>query len=154
MECNNLRYAHKIITILAIEQMSKTVRPKNGKYLDDRDIIHGDGKHETVYKEIEDLKGKVLWSNPTYTSEFSAQKVNIDLTDYNYIRVIYTHWGGSWSFLDSGKTPKGTMGILNPAATSNRRFTSNNTGVTFENPANNGNTLSQVPIYIIAYKYW
>lgn len=107
-----------------------------------------------IQKTLEDLKGKLLWSNGSYTSAFAAQTVNIDLSDYNFIRVIYTHWGGSWSFLDGGKVPKGVMSMLNPSASTSRRYTSNNEGVTFENPANDGNTLAQVPIYIIGYKYW
>ena len=107
-----------------------------------------------IEKTLEDLKGKLLWSNGSYTSAFVAQTVNIDLSDYNFIRVIYTHWGGSWSFLDGGKVPKGVMSMLNPSASTSRRYTSNNEGVTFENPANDGNTLAQVPIYIIGYKYW
>lgn len=107
-----------------------------------------------IEKTLEDLKGKVLWTNTDYTSEFGTQTVNIDLRNYNFIRVIYTHWGGSWSFLDGGKVPKGVMSILNHEASTSRRYNSSNEGITFENPSDNGSLLCQVPIYIIGYKYW
>ena len=103
---------------------------------------------------VSELKGNVLWTNPSVTSEFAAQKVDLDLSAYDFIRVIYTDWGGSWSYLDGGKTFKNCLSILNPASNNYRRFTSDDTGVTFEAPANDGHLLSQVPITIIGYKYW
>ena len=119
-------------------------------YVDGEEFIN----QTEIEKTLENLKGKVLWTNENYTSGFEAQTVNVDLSNYNFIRVIYTHWGGSWSFLDGGKVPKGVLSILNHEATTSRRYTSNNEGVIFENPSDNGNALCQVPIYIIGYKYW
>ena len=110
---------------------------------------------EQLKKEIKDLQGVVLWANDNYTTrEFPAQKINVELSQYVFIRIIYTDWGGSWTFLDGGKVPKNTMGILNPGVDTSRRYYSDDTGVNFEGPGNQGNNLAQIPIYIIGYKYW
>ena len=108
------------------------------------------------YETIKE-KGKILWTNPSYTTEFPAQKINLDLSKYNCIRIIYTNWAGSWSFIDNGLTPitsNGILGVLNVANTNNRRFVASSTGVEFQAPENNGNNRSNVPIYIIGYENW
>lgn len=112
---------------------------------------------ETNIEQVSSKKGKILWTNPSYTTEFPAQKINLDLSKYTCIRIIYTNWAGSWSFIDNGLTPitsNGILGILNVANTNNRRFTASSTGVEFQAPENNGNNRSNVPIHIIGYENW
>ena len=131
--------------------MAKAMKLKDENYWDSSSIEHNREKLSIL---LEKLKGTVLWTNQNYTTEFEAQKIEIDLKNCNYIRVIYTDWGGSWTHLDAGKIPKVLLGVLNPASNTSRRYSSDDSGVTFENPSNDGNKLSQVPIFIIGYKYW
>ncbi len=106
------------------------------------------------------LSMKLLWTNPDPTSSFAAQTLQIDLSNYSAVEVIYRHFG------DVGETGYGAMlcikgltsGILVISYSNNRngvRMASpTDAGVTFSTCLYNNavNNNYGVPLYIFGIK--
>lgn len=58
--------------------------------------------------------GTILWTNPSPTSDFASQTVNLSSSDYDFYEIIYIEGTGTLSSvaISSGKTPKGKNTIL------------------------------------------
>ena len=107
--------------------------------------------------DINNIKRKVLWSNPDLTSSFPAQTITLSesLNNYEYYEIIFKQSTTNERNMTSGKIPVGHGTILSYA--NSLRATSSTVGGTtfaFENASNNGNADSGsiIPIYIIGYK--
>ena len=108
-------------------------------------------------KDLKDNKKidlDLLWTNPTPTSAFSAQTINLDLSNYKYLGIV------SWA-RTSLDYKKRTMSIvyigdsdeqvLSATGTGNTRFAhANSTGVTISNPNPQGASTT----FVIPYKIY
>lgn len=91
---------------------------------------------------VEDLKPVLLWENPSPASEFAAQTVNLDLTDYAGVLVEFNKSTAQPTFISRIYSKKGETigsGCNNTTEAKAREITVNNSGVVF-GPAINGGT--------------
>ena len=107
--------------------------------------------------------GTILWTNPSPTSDFAAQDVNVNISSYDCIKIIYNYSVGSPFELNTGEIPSSSAGtVLSMLYNSSGinfftsrivNFASNK--LTFENAIDsNGNSTNNrlVPLYVIGYK--
>lgn len=121
---------------------------------------------------------KLLWTNPNPATEFAAQTITMDLTDYDEVEVWFNCWRNRADTSLQFRVKKGTYGIATQGASSNtssginpfvvgsyiivqdRPIYVTNTGVQFgtcTEGASNGTIYnangSMIPAYIYGIKY-
>lgn len=117
---------------------------------------------------INNIRGNILWQNPSPSSSFSSQEITLESNDYDMLELIWKS-SASENFLHSCKIPKGYGVRMSDGYTSNFAkvgFTSrtmeyvNDTtysfsvagrAITSQNTYSEENTAC-VPLYIIGYK--
>lgn len=119
---------------------------------------------QMIDDKLSSLRGKILWTNSSSTSEFSGQSITIDeFLDYDAYEVIYLYSIGSPYTLSSGKLPtsqRGTVLYMLYNSTGNNFYTSriidiNENTISFYDAYDNADTKVNnrcVPMYIICYK--
>ena len=99
-----------------------------------------DGNESNVQAELNKLDGninekrKLLWTNSTLNSNFAKQTISIDLSDYDYIEVIFSYSSTETDAIAITKSLIGAWGNLFWQENNrvSRLFSSNDEGVTFE----------------------
>ena len=100
---------------------------------------------------------EVLWTNSAPSSNFNAQTIQLDLTNYDKIEIIYRY---NKENLNTYKKVEGQIGYLSTmewlggATILSRNFTVNTTGVVFSS-GYSGSSISEqslIPYQIIGYK--
>ena len=66
---------------------------------------------DNLTKEYNNLVGKILWTNPDPTSEFSAQTITLSSNDYDLLEVFYKKTTNDM-FVNSTRFFKGTSSLL------------------------------------------
>ena len=107
--------------------------------------------------------GKILWTNESPTNNFAGQDVNINVSSYNCIKIIYNYSVGSPFEMNTGEIPSGASGTvlymlynssgINFFTSRTATFSSNK--ITFADAIDsNGTTVNNrlVPLYIIGYE--
>lgn len=151
--------------------------PSNGS----GDIDVNDMTEQEVDEFVENLNGqaksgeyrKLLWTNPSPTSDFAAQTISLDLSNYDEVEVVCFEAKTVLSVVTALKIPVGSSGLLQTTGGTagynsgqisviNRMCTVNNTGITigacylgydgaaFTNPFNHN--LIPYKIYGIRYE--
>ena len=107
--------------------------------------------------------GTILWTNESPTSNFASQDININVSSYNCIKIIYNYSVGSPFEMNTGEIPSSSPGTvlsmlynssgINFFTSRTATFASNK--ITFadaidSNGASTNNRL--VPLYIIGYE--
>ena len=105
----------------------------------------------------------VLWENPSSDESFAAQTIEMDLSEYKRIGILFlsSRTGGRTTYFENVFTEKDIFFIehernsVQSTAISKREFLINEIGIIFENATDGINdTNSKVkPIKIIGYKY-
>lgn len=111
--------------------------------------------------------GKILWTNPSPTSEFASQNITLSSDDYDMYEVIYSNYKGEDYYMTSGKTPKGhgKRIMMNIGSSTNGPYAFKR-DITYNNPTSLSITLCSVwygsietssdvdliPLYVIGYK--
>jgi hypothetical protein len=119
-------------------------------------------------KILSEASGVVLWENPDTNADFAAQKIDIDLTDYNRIHILFRYEKDTDSYFEAVCTHKNisftACGMTNCVAGSTlsddihaRSFVVSDTGVDFSTGKTNGNVNDRpnycIPCEIIGYKH-
>lgn len=108
----------------------------------------------------EDLEPVLLWENSNISTNFAAQTVSLDLSDYAGVTVEFNRangdtakWLANRSFIKKGETRLGA-GNREGTTSAVRNFSCDNTGVTFENGYVNSeeNNGAIIPIKIYGVK--
>ena len=100
---------------------------------------------------INDVSGKILWTNPNPTNNFGAQTIAIDFSNYDMYEVVfYQSTTRNERELTSGRirTQKGSVLSYVPNNIF-RAWNCTNSNISFENISDNSNL---IPAYIIGYK--
>lgn len=98
----------KVINTLTSSSTTDALSAAQGKALND---FIGT---KLIYKPV------VLWTNSSPKSEFKAQTINVsNLSQYNYIEVIYYNWTQGQYAYESAKAPVENGGIINLSHTIN-----------------------------------
>lgn len=109
--------------------------------------------------EITKLKRKILWTNSSPTSSFSAQTITLSesLDNYNYYEILFRQSNTSARIITSGKIPVGYGTILSWNTTINMyrptgTTVSGNT-ISFEDgkTTNGTDNTTTIPLYVIGY---
>lgn len=112
------------------------------------------------------LKGTILWTNPNPTSNFSPQTLNLDLSNYDEIEIIYRHYKTDATRLFTKVLIPSKQALVYPEldtsggfiAIQSREFEVKNTGIVFESGYFKGarnieqNDGRCIPLYVIGYK--
>lgn len=134
----------------------------NGKILNTRDTSQND-TYSCDY--INELSGKVLWTNPNPSDTFAGQTItlNDDLSNYTYIEIISRQSTSSGNMLSSGKIPIDMIAVttylpihynmLRTFNTSTKTFRDNLYFSTFGNiNSTTSDNNYNIPYQIIGYK--
>lgn len=109
---------------------------------------------------VSNLSGQLLWTNPSPTSSFSAQTVNLNSSNYDMYEVIFYGSNTKANTFSTGKIPKGENAFLQQVYYSggvqirNRDVTyTTDTSYSIGNGTlnNTTNNTQCVPAYIIGY---
>ena len=111
---------------------------------------------------------KILWTNPTPTSNFVSQTITLDSSNYDEYEVIAKISTGSDTCVSSGKIPKNILaqvmffGLSTTGTKYNLRArpinTKTDTSITFGDNINVFGSTSEIsngqmiPLYVIGYK--
>lgn len=102
----------------------------------------------------------LLWTNSSPISSFSAQTIQMDLSEYKFLYVIFTYGYNETAFNNqrgSAIAPKGElMGVTilytNKSYTVYRNFTFNDSGVTFGSAVGDNGQVNAIPYKIFGIK--
>ena len=111
--------------------------------------------------EINNLKGQILWTNPSPTSDFSAQAITLSSNDYDMYEIIYYSSITQAVQMTTGKIKKGenlylTQTYYDAQVRVRQREVNYNSDLSLnvQEAKNNGSTQNTdlIPIYVIGYK--
>ncbi len=110
---------------------------------------------------LESMNGTVLWENPALTEEFAAQTVELDLSEYKRICIVFKNGTLSeWTSSLKGQTYEvHETDYSNSTSINSREYSFDDAGVTFGDAGHPGTTDSRrdndrlKPVKIIGYKY-
>ena len=127
-----------------------------------------DPKNFNYENRIKNLEGTVLWTNANPISDFVAQNISVDLTNYDKYEIIYYSSKGDMLALSTGILPKignGTKLAMFYNAMDNHFYTTREVDfissglgfydAIFESFTGGGQGTSNnrlIPLYIIGYK--
>lgn len=116
---------------------------------------------------INNLKGKVLWTNHSPASSFASQNITLNSSDYDMYEIIYLNYKGEDYYMTSGRTPKGhgKRIMMNIGSSTDGPYAFKR-DITYNNPTSLSITLCSVwygskevssdtdliPLYVIGYK--
>ena len=134
---------------MKIKKIYQSIVP-NGK------ILNVKSSSQTDTYSCDYLNPKLLWTNPSPTSEFGAQTINVNLSDYDLIEIMFFN-GTSNTRIYHSRTITGLGGSISNNETGYRFFETTNTSVSFGNcyQAASSGTITNgvlIPAYIIGYK--
>ena len=115
-----------------------------------------------VEEALTNIKGTVLWENPDPTAEFGATTIDMDLSEYESFRVVYSIYASasenriSLEQTFSRKDIKMSISCWMPSGGSGyydyRPITISNTGITIGEVWDKVNSML-IPVWIIGYKH-
>ena len=136
----------------------KSIKLKNNTFIDSSGIVHN---REQLDQILENILGKVLWTNTSPNNDFSSQQITLNNSDYDVIEWFY-RTDSAANLVFSVKTMKGygTQFDFNSSVSSSRwtRRISRVSDTKYSasdctNISNNTTVNSQcVPLLVIGYK--
>jgi hypothetical protein len=125
------------------------------------DLIIGNTSTSLVdlYTQTNNLKGKILWTNPNPLNEFAAQTITLNSDDYDVIEVFYCSnvlsSAKTYEFKRSLKGYNITLSTIVNNVNTYRTITYNNAkSLTVNIGYSNAEEQARrcIPVYIIGYK--
>lgn len=114
----NVEYNPEEGSVISLQQAMDKLYYDNEKTKENLTTFHYrkvDGKRQVsddgVNWENFSNGAELLWTNPAPNSDFSAQKINIDLTEYEWVLIQYKDWNGATVLLGTVLN-KGTTGYV------------------------------------------
>lgn len=106
---------------------------------------------------VNNIKGKILWANPSPTSEFAEQDITLNSDDYDVLEIYYLMAANN-TYVGSQKIPKGyNTRLMYTTSSLMIRFRNiiylSDTSYSIESGAGaSGSDSDLIPLYIIGYK--
>ena len=103
-------------------------------------------------------KARQLWSNPNPSSSFNAQTIELDLSSYTFVGILWRYdqsYGGDMKIVPIGAGIN-TLGAMNGGSFRSRDFTVTETGVIVDNCHLNGSSsqndnVHNIPISVYGF---